>query len=335
MEDSIRHRPKVLEALAQRVTALARIVIKKAREVPIVGKTIGYVEDTVSPYLEPVVAHVEKDGLYLLSLVDSKIHTLSEVAIARVPFAPKLVPQLLAILSGQPIDTAVMILDTVRTRGIVGSTADVWVDYEPIVKSESQKIYSVVIRVPGAHLVVSILHDISIPLMSIASNWLVMHTEFKDKHEISLRRGVCPSVELPVTPSKVPNQDESKALDFNALAGEGDFDAQHSSNLSCTEPVESTEVAQNNKGEIDTVPGEEGESASNDDKGKSPEVTVVHEDEEENDEVSDLFDTWGMGVKAIGPHGLKSFRSMSLNDGAGSKQPLAKPFTSFSRSFQF
>lgn len=66
-------RPKILEALGYRVTALARIVVKKAREAPIVGKAIGYVEDTVSPWLEPAIAHVEKDGLYLLSLVDNKV----------------------------------------------------------------------------------------------------------------------------------------------------------------------------------------------------------------------------------------------------------------------
>ncbi|CAM6088667.1 unnamed protein product [Calypogeia fissa] len=279
VEDSTPQKAKILEALGYRVSALIRIVVRQAREVPILGKTIGYVEDTFSPWVEPVISHVEKDGLYILSIADNKIHTVSDFAMAHVPFAEKFVPQLQTIMSGQPIDTALMVLKWVRTRGVVGSTADMWVDYEPIVKSESQRIYGIVIRVPGVHVVISILSDISSPLVSVASDWVVKHTEFKDKHEISLEREASSSyLDSPSTPMKTPSGNEP---DFNALADESDSDTERSCDPSSTEPVESEEFARNGKGEIVTFPATEGESASDDVKGKLPELTVVHEDDDE------------------------------------------------------
>lgn len=329
-------RRKILEALGYRVSALTRIVVKKARDAPLVGKIIGYVEDRVSPWLEPAIVRVEKDGLYLLSLFDNQIHTVSDLAMAHVPFAAKLIPHMQTILSGEPIDIALMVLDRVRTRGVIGSTADAWVDYEPMVKSESEKIYGLVVRVPGAHIVVSILQDIGSPFVSIASDWLVTRTEFKDKHEIFLQRERSPpSFDSHVTPSKVPSRDESEALGFNALADESDTEGQNSSDLSYAEAVKSKGAAQKNEGGLDKVAVKEGESASTDDKGKFPELTVVHEREEERDDVSDLFDTWGMGVKAIGPESLLSIRSLSLKEGVSTEESSAKPFTSFARSFRF
>jgi hypothetical protein len=74
-DETMAEKPKILEAFGDRLTALTRTILKKAREVPIVGRSIGYVEDTINPWLEPVIAHVEEDGLYLLSIVDDKIQS--------------------------------------------------------------------------------------------------------------------------------------------------------------------------------------------------------------------------------------------------------------------
>ncbi|KAG6545569.1 hypothetical protein Mapa_012919 [Marchantia paleacea] len=309
--DGTTQRLTILEDIGNTVIDVVHFIFKKARKLPFpVGRSVAYAEDTLGPWLEPLIANAEEEGRHLLSLADNKINAASDAAVNNIPLASVLVTPLHVVLSGQALDIMQEGLETLRRRGVVGCTADAWFEYEPVVKNKCQGVYKLVNKVPGSCLVVYIVHDIGSPLVSMVSQWLINQSEKKGKHEhLFTDHGM---VSSPIESSIKETNDMKTAEDANPPTKEAVNDSQKST--ADEKADNSMEATEGSTSEISVMPGEEQrqESPSDGHKGKLLQVTAPHGDPEEHDDILDLFDTWGLGGKAISPKGLHNLRTMSM-----------------------
>ncbi|KAL2622103.1 hypothetical protein R1flu_002308 [Riccia fluitans] len=173
----------VFEDVGSLVIKVAHFYFRKVRTLPSpLGSSISYIEDTLSPWLQPLVTSVEEEGLHLLSLVDQKISSATDAALRPLkPLVSVFVIPLQIVLSELDPVKLESNLEKLRRRGIIGCTADAWVKYEPVVRKKSQGVYKLVRKIPGSSLAVYVCHDIGSPVVSAISQWLVDHSEKKGK----------------------------------------------------------------------------------------------------------------------------------------------------------
>ncbi|BBN11052.1 hypothetical protein MPTK1_5g08640 [Marchantia polymorpha subsp. ruderalis] len=309
--DGTTQRLTILEDLGNTVIDVVHFIFKKARKLPFpVGKSVAYAEDTLGPLLQPLIANAEEEGLHLLALADNKINAASDAAVNNIPLASVLVTPLHVVLSGQALDIMQKGLETVRRRGVVGCTADAWVEYEPVVKNKCQGVYKLVNKVPGSFLVEYVLHDIGSPWVSRVSQWLINQSEKKCKHEhlFADREMVSSHIGCSIKETN----DVKSAEDAYPPTQEVVNDSQK---LTADVKADcSMEATKGCTSEISVIPVEEQkqESPSDDHKGKLLHVTPPDDDLEEHDDILDLFNTWGLGGNAISPKGLQNLRTMSM-----------------------
>ncbi|EFJ32759.1 hypothetical protein SELMODRAFT_439679 [Selaginella moellendorffii] len=151
--------PKLLQNLGKRAFVLARYAATKAVELPRpLGPSIALAEN----FLEPIFHAAGTQGLDLLKFLDDRIYVVGEAIETCLHSAIDV------------INYPRKIAGEFQKRGIVGSAADIWVEYK-------DPVTNIVHKLPGSGLVSPVFHGLGEALaLDRISKWLVEHSEVRN-----------------------------------------------------------------------------------------------------------------------------------------------------------
>lgn len=158
---------RLLHDSASHLISFSHACFEKITHLPFpMGTIIKCVEGVVDPWTHPLVEALECHGLNILAAMDDKIYAIG------------------TFVEGCVFCTAAR-LKVVSTllfkRGLIGTSADLWLKYEATVKEDIQKAVRLANKFPLVNLATPLFCAISTPLARAISDWLVKQGERIDK----------------------------------------------------------------------------------------------------------------------------------------------------------
>lgn len=207
------------------------------------------------------------------------------------------------------------VANRVCRRGLVGAAADVWVEYEVVVKSKSEEALNLANKVTLLRIFVPVVQSIGVPLAQAGSNWLVRHSEVEDKHLV-----VCEKDASVLQMNQLDTDLDEKSMNAVEVASEGSsVKAQHQDGAVIKQKlVVETPQYEDPQGAVSEYPRDESpegdvqevyqdeimeeETQENESSTEGPQKSQSNDDSDEADELINLFQSsWsfnpGTGLK--------------------------------------
>ncbi|KAJ7564375.1 hypothetical protein O6H91_02G014600 [Diphasiastrum complanatum] len=164
---------------------IAHNVWRRAGQLPWpLGSIVGMLDKSIEATVQPLLQTLESQSLKLLGFVDDQVVTVENILEASAHVALKVFQQVYE-LSRSPQKAVRAFQSTtlyLQRRGLVGCTADLWIQNEHMLRSKSADVFHFIERLLGGKLIVGVLLTVGGPLAERFSTWLVTNSEAKDKH---------------------------------------------------------------------------------------------------------------------------------------------------------
>ncbi|CAK9235929.1 unnamed protein product [Sphagnum jensenii] len=295
-DGTIQERPKLLERVGLGVLSLSCSVFQSVKQLPFpFGSTVRVVEDVIGPPLQPLVTYVKNQSLNMLSYVDDQLCLIGGEVEKQVPGVSDILckAQDLHVLSWK-------VANRVCRRGLVGAAADVWVEYEVVVKSKSEEALNLANKVTLLRIFVPVVQTIGVPLAQAGSNWLVRHSEVEDKHLV-----VCEKDASVLQMNQLDTDLDEKSMNAVEVASEGSSVKAQQQDGAVIKQVVETPQYEDPQGAVSEYPRDESpegdvqevyqdeimeeETQENESSTEGPQKSQLNDDSDEADELINLF----------------------------------------------
>ncbi|XP_057859199.2 uncharacterized protein LOC131068015 [Cryptomeria japonica] len=177
-------RSKFFYSCGHSLFTITHFLCAKTKELPFpFGQLAANTEDTLGPWIQPVVGSVEGLGLNLLSIADYQLSLIGSVAEYISPSTSILFEKAQKIedFSVKMPDMVIMTVDKLAVRGVAGSIADLWVKYEAELNGKTDIMLRMAEKVPFLSPIASVVNSAVSPFAGMVSDWMLKHSEVEVK----------------------------------------------------------------------------------------------------------------------------------------------------------
>lgn len=177
-------RSKLFYSCGHSLFTITHFLCAKTKELPFpFGQLAANTEDTLGPWIQPVVGSVEGLSLNLLSIADYQLSLIGNVAEYISPSTSVLFEKAKKIedFSVKMPDMVIMTVDKLAVRGVTGSIADLWVKYEADLNGKTDIMLRMAEKVPFLSPIASLVNSAVSPFAGMVSDWMLKHREIEVK----------------------------------------------------------------------------------------------------------------------------------------------------------